>query len=242
MNAGRIAASAVVIAIAGLAVLAGFVVFERNTDDPMVRCDLFASRSFSAANVYTLFLYMAIGGSLYFVPFVLINVHHYTPTQAGAALLPFIFIMVAASRWSGGLVARVGARTPLILGSLLAGLGFLAFGLPGSDGSYWTTFFPAATILGCGGALFVAPLTTTVMNSVTVEHSGVASGVNNAVARTAGLIGVAALGVIVTLAPSYVSGFRGAMIASALLAFAAAGVAAKGFERLPATSRGLTNR
>lgn len=242
MNAGRIAPSAVVIAIAGLAVLAGFVIFERNTDDPMVRCDLFASRSFRVANIYTLFLYMAIGGSLYFVPFVLINVHHYTPTQAGAALLPFVFIMVAASRWSGGLIARVGPRTPLILGALLAGIGFLAFGLPGSDGSYWTTFFPAATILGCGGALFVAPLTTTVMNSVPVEHSGVASGVNNAVARTAGLIGVAALGVIVTIASSYIGGFRGAMIASALLAFAAAGIAAKGFERLPATSRGLTNR
>ena len=107
------------------------------------------------------FLYTAIGGSLYFVPFVLINVHHYSPTQAGAALLPFIFIMVVAARWSGGLVARIGPRKPLILGGIIAGFGFLAFALPGSDGSYWTTFFPAATILGCGGALFVAPLTTT---------------------------------------------------------------------------------
>ncbi len=231
MNAGRVTSSALVTSVAGLAVLAGFALFERRTADPMVRCDLFASRSFSAANIYTLFLYMAIGGSLYFVPFVLINVHHYTPTEAGAALLPFIFIMVAASRWSGGLVARVGARTPLILGALLAGVGFLAFSMPGSDGSYWTTFFPAATILGCGGALFVAPLTTTVMNSVPVEHSGVASGINNAVARTAGLIGVAALGVIVTNAASYVAGFRGAMIASALLTLAAAGVAAAGFNR-----------
>jgi EmrB/QacA subfamily drug resistance transporter len=231
MNAGRITAEALGTTIVGTAVLCAFVLFERRTPDPMVRCDLFASRDFSAANIYTFFLYTAIGGSLYFVPFVLINVHHYSPTQAGAALLPFIFIMVVAARWSGGLVARIGPRKPLILGGIIAGFGFLAFALPGSDGSYWTTFFPAATILGCGGALFVAPLTTTVMNSVPVEHSGVASGVNNAVARTAGLIGVAVLGVVVTTSASYIGGFRGAMIASALLAFAASGVAAKGFAR-----------
>lgn len=231
MNSGRITAEALGTTIVGIAVLCAFVLFERRTRDPMVRCDLFASRDFSAANIYTFFLYTAIGGSLYFVPFVLINVHHYSPTQAGAALLPFIFIMVVASRWSGGLVARIGARKPLILGAIVTGFGFLAYALPGSDGSYWTTFFPAATILGCGGALFVAPLTTTVMNSVPVEHSGVASGVNNAVARTAGLIGVALLGVVVTMSASYVGGFRGAMIASALLALAASGIAAKGFAR-----------
>jgi len=231
MNAGRITPVALCTTLAGVAVLCAFVLFERRTPDPMVRCDLFASRDFSAANIYTFFLYTAIGGSLYFVPFVLINVHHYTPTEAGAALLPFVFIMAAASRWSGGLVARIGARKPLILGSILAALGFLAFAMPGTDGSYWTTFFPAATILGFGGALFVAPLTTTVMNSVPVQHSGVASGINNAVARTAGLIGVAVLGVVVTTSASYVGGFRSAMIASALLAFAAGVVAAKGFAR-----------
>jgi EmrB/QacA subfamily drug resistance transporter len=229
MNAGRVSAPALVSTIAGIGVLIAFVLFERRTPDPMVRCDLFASRAFSVANVYTFLLYAAIGGSLYFVPFVLINVHHYTPTAAGAALLPFIFIMVVSSRWSGGLVARIGPRTPLLFGSILAGLGFLAYALPGTDGSYWTTFFPAATILGLGGALFVAPLTTTVMNSVPVEHAGLASGVNNAVARTAGLIGVAVLGIIVTAAPSYVLGFRGAMVASALLSFAAGAIAAWGF-------------
>jgi EmrB/QacA subfamily drug resistance transporter len=229
MNGGNVSARALSLTAAGILALCLFVPFERRTPDPMVRCELFASRSFSAANVYTFLLYTAIGGSLYFVPFVLINVHHYSPTAAGAALLPFIFIMVAASRWSGGLVARIGPRTPLLLGAILAGLGFLAYALPGSGGSYWTTFFPAATILGVGGALFVAPLTTTVMNSVPVEHAGLASGINNAVARTAGLIGVAALGIVVTTARVYLDGFRSAMIVSALLTFAAGAVAAKGF-------------
>ena len=231
MNAARITPLAVGTAVLGLVVLGIFVLFERRVSDPMLRCDLFASRAFSVSNIYTFFLYTAIGGSLYFVPFVLINVHHYSPTAAGAALLPFIVIMVAASRWSGGLVARVGPRMPLLLGAIVAGLGFLAYALPGTDGSYWMTFFPAAAVLGCGGALFVAPLTTTVMDSVGTEHAGVASGINNAVARTAGLIGVALLGVVVTAAPSYLFGFRGAMIASAALSFAAAVIAAIGFSR-----------
>jgi EmrB/QacA subfamily drug resistance transporter len=237
MNAGHISAFELIVVFAGCLVLALFVFVERRETDPMVRCELFASRDFSAANIYTFFLYGAIGGSLYFVPFVLINLHHYTPTAAGAALLPFVIIMVAASRWSGGLVARIGSRTPLLLGGIVAGLGFLAYALPGSGGSYWTTFFPAAVVLGCGGALFVAPLTTTVMDSVPVEHAGVASGVNNAVARTAGLIGIALLGVVVTASPSYLQGFRGAMIASALLAFLSAGIAFKGFEPLSLTRR-----
>jgi MFS family permease len=237
MNAARVSAPAVACVIAALGILWGFVVFERRTPDPMLRCDLFTSRAFNAANIYTFFLYAAIGGSLYFVPFVMINVHHYTPTAAGGALLPFIFIMVVASRWSGGLVGRIGPRTPLLLGAIIAGIGFLAYALPGSGGSYWTTFFPAALVLGIGGALFVAPLTTTMMNSVPVEHSGLASGINNAVARTAGLLGVAALGLIVTAMSSYLAGFRGAMIASALLAFAAAITAAFGFRRETQTNR-----
>jgi len=229
MNGGTVPLRAIAAAIGGLVTLCGFVLFERKAPDPMVRCDLFASRAFTVANVYTFLLYTAIGGSLYFVPFVLINVHHYPPAAAGAALLPFVFIMAFASRWSGGLIARIGPRRPLLVGAVLAGLGFLAFALPGSDGSYWSTFFPAATVLGLGGAFFVAPLTTTVMDSVSVEHSGVASGVNNAVARTAGLIGVALLGIIVTSASSYVNGFRGAMALSALLAFAAGLIAGIGF-------------
>ncbi len=226
MNGRNISPFAIASVAVGIGILACFVLFERSTDDPMLRPDLFAVRAFSISNAYTFFLYAALGGSLYFVPFVLINVHHYSPAAAGGALLPFIAIMVAASRWSGGLVVRIGARTPLLFGGVLAGIGFLAYALPGQDGSYWTTFFPAAIVLGCGGALFVAPLTTTVMNSVPVEHAGVASGINNAVARTAGLIGIAALGLAVTGSVSYLGGFRIAMVTSALLCFIAAAIAA----------------
>jgi MFS family permease len=104
--------------------------------------------------------------------------------------------MFFASRWSGGLTHRIGARIPLVAGALVAALGFVAFALPGLGGSYWTTYFPAAMLLGIGGALFVAPLTTTVFDAVPDEKSGVASGVNNAVARTAGLLAVAALGIV----------------------------------------------
>jgi hypothetical protein len=161
----------------------------------MIPLGIFRSRAFTGANAYTFLLYAAIGGSLFFVPFDLQNIHGYTPSAAGAAMLPFIIIMFVASRWSGGLVASIGARIPLIGGAVLAGIGFLGYARIGVGGSYWTTFFPAAVLLGAGGALFVAPLTTTVMNSASTEHAGAASGINNAVARVAGLVAVAALGI-----------------------------------------------
>lgn len=183
-------------AAAGIVTLGAFVFVEARSSHPMMRLDVFRSRRFSAANVYTFLLYATLGGSLYFVPFDLINVQRYPPAIAGGAMLPFIAIMVAFSRFSGGLVARIGARLPLTLGAALAAAGFAGYGLAGVGHSYWLTFFPAAVLLGCGGAFFVAPLTTTVMDSVESAHAGIASGINNAVSRIAGLIAIAALGIV----------------------------------------------
>jgi EmrB/QacA subfamily drug resistance transporter len=186
--------------LAGLLLLALFVYVERAAREPMIRLDLFASRTFTVTNLYTFLLYATLGGALFFVPFDLINVQGYSPSAAGAAFLPFILIMFAFSRFSGGLVARVGARMPLAVGAFVAGLGFIAYAFAGVGRSYWVSFFPAAAILGIGGALFVAPLTTAVMDSVDSSHAGVASGINNAVARTAGLIAIAVLGIALATA------------------------------------------
>lgn len=194
--------SAAVLSALAIGVLGSvaFFVAERKARTPMLPLELLRIGNFSGANLLTLLLYAALGGGLYFFPLNLIQVQGYSATVAGAALLPFIFIMFALSGWAGQLVDRFGPRMPLVIGPAIAAVGFALFALPGVGASYWSGFLPAVVVLGFGMTVTVAPLTTTVMNAVGAELAGVASGVNNAVSRAAAVLAIAVFGAIMAWA------------------------------------------
>jgi EmrB/QacA subfamily drug resistance transporter len=190
---GQVAIAAMAIGVVSLAAL---VIVERRVPTPMLPLRLFRSRTFTLANVLTLLLYGALAMVFWLLPLLLIQVKGYSATAAGAALLPLPLLLFVLSRWSGGLVRHVGSRLPLTFGPIIAAIGLLLLGHAGTNDSYWTAVFPAVTVIGLGMAIVVAPLTTTAMSAVDAQHAGVASGVNNAVSRIAGLIAIALLGVV----------------------------------------------
>lgn len=181
----------------GSAALAAFVVLEGRTREPMMPLGLFRSRNFAGANAFTLLFYLALGGTLFFLPFDLIWVHGYSATAAGAAVAPAILLVSLLSRYAGVLADRHGARLLLTVGAGISAAGFALFAAPGTEsGSYWTSFFPAAVLLGVGMAAQAPVVTTVALNAVDTRRSGLASAINNAFSQTAALLAIAVLGVL----------------------------------------------
>jgi EmrB/QacA subfamily drug resistance transporter len=209
-------------AVLGLAGLAGFVRTERHSRHPMLPPDIFASRQFTAANLVTFAVYAALGGVFFLLVVNLQVVGGFSPLLAGTALLPVTAIMLALSARAGALAGRIGPRLPMTAGPLVSAVGLLLLLRISRPASYLTQVLPAVVVFGLGLSLIVAPLTTTVLAAAATRHAGVASGVNNAVARAAGLLAVAVLPVVSGIsgddyrsASAFASGFRTAMIISA---------------------------
>jgi EmrB/QacA subfamily drug resistance transporter len=213
--------------VTGLAAAVGYVALEaRKGDRAMTPPDLFASRGFVGLNLLTLLLYGALSGLMVLLPYLLIQSSGYSATAAGAALLPFPIVIAAASPAMGGLAGRTGPRLPLALGSVVVAIGFLLALRIAAGGSYWTQVLPAVLVISLGMAGAVAPLTTAVLASVDVRHTGSASGFNSAVARTGGLVATALLGLaLAARGAALVSQFHVAVVACAVACLGAAACA-----------------
>lgn len=212
-----------------------FIRHEVRAPSPMMPPSLFHDRSFSGANALTVLLYAALGGAFFLLPLVLIQVHGYTATAAGAALLPFAAILGLGSRATGAMVNRFGPRLPLVIGPVVTAAGYAFLGHGGGNPSYLVGVLPGLTVVSIGMTITIAPLTTTVFDSAPNEMSGIASGINNAAARAGSLVAIAALGLIFagatpdapdahasTLASAYVTAMTAAAVLAGLSALTAA--------------------
>lgn len=216
--APRAGASLPVVAVGGLGLIAmaGFVAIEAKTSNPMTPLRLFRSATFSGVNGLTFVLYAAFGAAFFLLPFELIRAHGYPPAAAGAALLPMSAGLALLSPIAGRLAARTGPRPMLIVGPLLVAAGFGLLAALAGERSYWLGVFPGLAVLALGAGVAVAPLTDAVLAAVPGEYEGAAAGINNAVARVAGLLAVALIGFVIGGSdPASVSqGYRSAMIAA----------------------------
>ena len=212
---------------AGVAFMVAFIVVEvRLGDRAMVRMGLFRTSSFVGLTLLTLFLYGALGAVFVIVPYALIESGTYSATQAGAALLPLPLVIALGSSTLGRLAGRFGPRWPLTIGSMIAAIGFAMTTMIVGGGGYWMTVFPSLLVISIGMAGAVAPLTTAVLSSVDREHTGMASGLNSAIARIGGLIATALLGgALAAHGAALVAPFRAAAWAAAAAALAAAACA-----------------
>jgi EmrB/QacA subfamily drug resistance transporter len=219
--------------LAGVLLLAAFVLWEHRAPEPMLQLSLFRSTQFTSANILTFIVYGALGGALFLLPIQLIQVSGYTPLQAGVSLLPITVIMLALSARSGALAGRIGPRLQMSVGPVVIGLGLALFVRIGLSGDYLTEVLPALVIFGLGLATNVAPLTSTVLGAAPAEQAGMASAINNDVARAASLIAVAVLPAAAGLGGdaylhkhTFNTGFHTASLISAGLCFAAGVLAA----------------
>lgn len=223
-SAARSASAASLAAIAGGSVLAllFLVVEHRRKGEAMVPLALFGSRGFVGLTLLTLLLYGAFGGLMVLFPYVLIQAGGYSAMEAGAAMLPLPILIAAGSPLMGKLAARIGPRWPLTLGPVLVAAGFVLAVRIGAEQPYWTSVLPMVLLLSLGMAVAVAPLTTAVLEAVDRRHTGTASGLNSAVARTGGLVATALLGLVLgRQGPALIAGFHGAALVGAVTAVAA---------------------
>jgi predicted MFS family arabinose efflux permease len=234
--------STVLTAAAGFAALLAFIWTEnRQGDAAMMPLALFSSRKFVGLTLLTLLLYGALGALLVLVPFVLIRGAGFSGTAAGAALLPFPVVLTLTSRLMGGLAGRIGPRIPLTVGPMVVAAGFLLLLRVTPSTDYWSGVFPAILVMSVGMAGAVAPLTTAVLGSVDARHTGSASGLNSAVARTGGLIATALLGaVFAAQGTGLYTAFHGAVTGCAIASFAAGAAAFLFLGRRPQNTKAST--